>query len=104
MNYKQIVNKLIGLKKKDDKIDKAFKWFIESISPDYTPFIEFNGVAWYLEAIKIIDKGLADDLSRFLYEISESKWEIVTSSWIEYKIRNKNDFINYLEKECNNTK
>lgn len=102
MNYKEIVNKLVELKKQDDKIDKAFKGFINSISPDREPFIEFRWVTWYLDAIEIIDRDLAKDLSRFMYDINLwknwwKKWRLIEFEKKVYVINNKNDFIKYLQ-------
>lgn len=102
LNYRKIVNKLVELKKQDDKIDEVFWDFFHAISPDqHVPFIEFKWVSWYLDAIKIIDNSLEEDLSRFIYEVNLKEknkrkiehWEI----WKEFIINSKNDFIKYLE-------
>ena len=101
MNFARLVNKLLELKEKDKEIDIAFEAFVKTISPDYSPFIEFNWVMWYLEAIRIVDESLHSDLSRYLYDIDWDKKDtrnIVTKNW-DFMINNKDDFINYLEKE-----
>ena len=102
IEYEKIITALVELKKQDDKIDEAFKWFLEVISPDqYPPFIEFSWVGGYMECLKIMNRALYEELLYFIYEAynMEDWWSVTTCEWKEYKIKTVEDMVEYLEKE-----
>lgn len=101
MNYKKLIDKIFKLQEQDNKIDSAFKWFIETISTDYSPFIEFNWIQWFMDCLEITaSPELLDTIKYFVYEIPTMKnWRFIKIKDKEYKIKTKEDMVNYLEKE-----
>lgn len=99
LKVEKLFNKLLEIQERDKKVDKAFKWFIESVSPDMVPFIEFNGLIGYLKAIKIFNESLEEDFSRFLYEITidNKHTRPLEIDGKIYKIKTQKDYLNFLK-------
>jgi hypothetical protein len=107
MNLEKLIDTAIELQNKDEKTQEAFDWLFEIVAGgSYSPFIEISTLDWFIKCLEIVNNELADDISWFLYEITipnDDWYNLITKEWVEYKIYDKESFLQYLTNEYGNS-
>jgi len=94
----KIVNKAEYYEKKDNRIDKKFKTFIEELAPEqHIPFIEESNLVIFIKTLELLwweYNDIADYLYYYYFECNKNWW--VTTKNKKYKLNSKTALINFL--------
>jgi len=101
IDYKSIVERLVKIIDREEKVDKAYETYMKVKAPDsYVPISEDSCVVSFLAWIGCFDIELYDILSRWIWDCNRNG-RITGSDYIEYVIDSPEKLVDYLNNQFN---